>query len=76
MIEQGPTAKCNVDLEPGDTLELTYHPSLLERLRGKRNQTFIRQAIAEPLHITKVGVFQFFDEFGCKRGIGGWFGEE
>ena len=58
-------------LLPGDSLEITYTPPGLFR----RTRVLLTETVDATYRVTEVGVFSFEDEFGVKRGIGGYFGE-
>lgn len=64
-------AKKEVDicLIPGDTIRLSHDS-------GHGPVEILEEDIDESLHVTECGVFKFDREFGCKKGVGGYFGEK
>lgn len=40
------------------------------------DETILEEEIKEDMTITEYGIFEFKNEFGCKKGIGGYFGEK
>ena len=55
-----------------DSLEITYQPPGLFR----RRQVLLTKKVDAIYKVTEIGVFSFEDEFGTKRGVGGYFGEK
>ena len=64
-----------IDVLPGDIIEVTYHPTWQEKLLGRKKEVVLRETVSKAYHVTTIGAFEFEYEFGCKRGIGGFFGE-
>jgi len=64
-------ARKEVDIRviPGDKIRLSYDS-------GHGPVGILEEGIDESLHVAECGAFKFDREFGCKKGVGGYFGEK